>query len=510
MRLAALYGLLALFASAADKPGEEPFRPQYHYTPARNWMNDPNGLVYFDGEYHLFYQYNPKGDKWGHMSWGHAVSKNLLTWKHLPVALAEDKGAMIFSGSAVVDHANTTGFGKDGKPPLVAIYTAHYTKKPLQNQHLAYSTDRGRTWTKYAGNPVLDIGAKDFRDPKVIWHEGSKKWVMAVAWPDRRKVRFYSSPDLKKWTHLSDFGPAGSVEGIWECPDLFPLTCEGKTRWVLIVSVGSGAPAGGSGVQYFVGYFDGTTFTLDSHHPKKKDGDRVAPALWLDHGPDCYAAVTFSDIPARDGRRILLGWMSNWQYANDVPTSPWRNAMTIPRELSLTRTKAGPRLVSVPVRELKSYHGTRQQFKGGSASEATAWAKQAKLRSGPMDLTVEFAPAVKGNAGVKLFVGENEEIVVSVDRDKGLAVIERTRLGTMKFSPKFPGFATAPLPDRAGKVRCRILIDACSVEVFVDGGAEVLTALTFPSKQGRGVEFFAARGNALSGVVAYPITARRR
>ncbi len=511
MRFTTLCGLLvAASASTAGPPGAEPFRPQYHFTPAKNWMNDPNGLVYFEGEYHLFYQYNPEGDKWGHMSWGHAVSKDLLAWEHLPLALAEGDDAMIFSGSVVVDHANTSGFGRDGKPPLVAVYTAHHTKKPLQNQHLASSTDRGRTWTKYAKNPVLDIRAKDFRDPKVIWHAGSKQWVMAVAWPDERRVRFYGSPDLKAWAHLSDFGPAGSAEGIWECPDLFPLALGGKTRWVLLVSVGSGAPAGGSGVQYFVGDFDGTTFTLDPGHPKQKDGDKAAPALWLDRGPDCYAAVTFSDIPARDGRRILLGWMSNWQYANDIPTGPWRNAMTAPRELSLVATKAGPRLASAPARELESARSPKKQFTGGTAAEATAWAKKAELRSGPTDLTVEFAAAPKGNAGVRLFVGDGEETVVSVDRDKGLVVAERARSGNTAFSRQFHPFATAPLADPAGKVTLRILTDACSVEVFVGGGTEVLTALVFPSAKSGGVVFFAAEGDIISGAEAHTITAGRR
>src|SRR5882762_7364686 len=186
----------------------ERFRPQFHFTPATNWMNDPNGLVFYDGEYHLFYQYNPFGDKWGHMSWGHAISRDLIHWQHLPVALAEENGVMIFSGSAVVDWKNTSGFGQNGKPPLVAIYTGHYTTKPLQNQQIACSNDRGRTWTKFSGNPVLDIGEKDFRDPKVFWHEPSQRWVMVAAWPVHRKVRFYASPDLKQWTHLSDFGPA--------------------------------------------------------------------------------------------------------------------------------------------------------------------------------------------------------------------------------------------------------------------------------------------------------------
>ena len=325
--------------SAASSEGRaadlyrEPYRPQLHFTPERNWMNDPNGMVFYDREYHLFYQSNPFGDKWGHMSWGHAASRDLVHWEHLPLALAEEDGVMIFSGSAVVDSKNTSGFGRNGRPPLVAIYTGHYTSKPLQNQHIAYSTDRGRTWTKYSGNPVLDIGEKDFRDPRVFWHEPTKRWVMAVSWPAQRKVRFYASRDLKDWTHLSDFGPAGSTQGIWECPDLFPLRVENGTagvlpadrrapaptaaqpqagvpsaapeggrapdqKWVLVVNVGSGAPAGGSGCQYFVGDFDGNQFSVDHIHtadaPARPAGE---PALWADYGPDFYAAVSWNDIP---------------------------------------------------------------------------------------------------------------------------------------------------------------------------------------------------------------------
>lgn len=505
-----LFTLLAVCTGStllqAQEPYQERWRPQYHFTPAKNWMNDPNGMVYFEGEYHLFFQYNPEGDKWGHMSWGHAVSKDLLHWEHLPVALLEENDVMIFSGSVVVDWKNTSGLGKDGKPPLIALYTGHHTKKPLQEQHLAYSTDRGRTWTKYSSNPVLNIQEKDFRDPKIIWHEASKQWVMAVALPIQRQVRFYASGDLKFWKHLSDFGPAGSVEGIWECPDLFPMSCGGKIRWVLIVNIGSGAPAGGSGCQYFVGDFDGKTFVLDPAHPKLEKDRKGVPALWLDHGPDFYAAVTWSDVPATDGRRIALGWMSNWLYANDVPTQPWRSAMTVPRELQLVQTKAGPRLTSTPVRELVSLRSAEHQFGGGTAAEATAWAKKTGVQSGPLDLNLTFEPAQQGNAGVKLFVGEKEETIVSVDRDKGLVVIERTRSGANKFNPKFGDFSTAPLADPTGKVSLRILVDRCSVEVFINGGTESITALVLPSDTSRGLEFFGAKNlQSFAAIEAAPL-----
>jgi fructan beta-fructosidase len=495
-----LVGLVALTGvlshAYGGEPYREPWRPQFHFTPAKNWMNDPNGLVFYDGEYHLFYQYNPFGDKWGHMSWGHAVSRDLVHWEHLPVALREENDIMIFSGSAVVDWKNTSGFGKDGKPPLVAIYTGHYTKKPLQNQHLAYSNDRGRTWTKYAGNPVLDIGERDFRDPKVIWHEPSKRWVMTVAWSEHRKVRFYASPDLKSWTHLSDFGPAGPVEGVWECPDLFPLASGGKTKWVLIVNINAGAPGGGSGCQYFVGDFDGKRFLLDPSYPKKKVGQKHEPALWLDRGPDFYAAVTWSDIPPSDGRRIALGWMSNWQYANDVPTSPWRSAMTVPRELRLRSTPEGLRLVQKPVTALEKLRGPLLRFSGGTVEEANAWIKRSGLESSGLEMVIEFAPAMKGTAGVKLFKGEKEETVVAVNREQGRVSIDRTRSGNVAFHPKFPGIASVPIAKTGGRVKLHLFVDTGSVEVFVNDGESVLTSLALPSKVGRVVELFGPKDGA--------------
>lgn len=269
-RLILLLFVLVSSAKAAAPLYQEPWRPQFHFTPERNWMNDPNGLVFYEGEYHLFYQHNPEGNKWGHMSWGHAVSKDLVHWEHLPIALREENNVMIFSGSAVVDWKNTSGFGVDGKPPLVAIYTGHHTDRPRQDQRIAYSNDRGRTWTKYSGDPVLDIGEADFRDPKVFWHEPTKRWIMAVTWCNHHQVRLYGSPNLKDWTHLSDFGPAGATGSWWECPDLFPVSVEGRgnrQKWVMIVN-GGGLPNGGPGCQYFVGDFDGTTFTLDPTYPK--------------------------------------------------------------------------------------------------------------------------------------------------------------------------------------------------------------------------------------------------
>ncbi len=501
---------------AADRY-EEPSRPRFHFSPERTWTNDPNGMVFFEGEYHLFYQDNPFGAKWGHMSWGHAASRDLVHWEHLPVALAEENGVMIFSGSAVVDWHNTSGFGKDGKPPMVAIYTGHYTGKPLQNQQIAYSTDRGRTWTKFAGNPVLDIGERDFRDPRVFWHEPTKCWVMAVAWPTHRKVRFYASPNLKDWKHLSDFGPAGATEGVWECPDLFPLGFQGKEKWVLIVNVSSGAPVGGSGCQYFIGDFDGKRFSLDGSPSKtrvaieKSQGSSASAAkdaaLWADYGPDFYAAVSWNDIPKSDGRRLWLGWMSNWIYANDVPTAPWRGAMSIPRELSLRATAEGVRLVQTPIRELQSLRGEERRFNGGTMEEANAWLKQNVTSGYPLELSVEFEPASKGRQGLALFKGAGEETIVGIDRVERRVYLDRTRSGNVKFHNKFPGVYAAPLAAaREGRVRLHVFVDACSIEVFVNDGERVVTALVFPSDNDRGVEVFSTNeGDRISGLDVWPL-----
>jgi levanase len=278
--LAASTGLAGATGSASAAPAEpssfaEPYRPQFHYTPAKNWMNDPNGLVYYQGEYHLFYQHNPNGNSWGDMSWGHAVSTDLVHWKELPLAISHDSNEMVFSGSVVVDHQNTTGFGTNKYPPLVAIYTSALKGRQGQDQSLAYSLDRGRTWTKYDGNPVLDIENNEFRDPKVQWYAPTESWLMTVVKATERKVAFYSSKDLKTWDHLSDSGPQGAVAGVWECPDLFPLPVDGNTKkrkWVLLVSLNPGHLYGGSGTQYFVGEFDGTTFTPDD------DGSYEPPA----------------------------------------------------------------------------------------------------------------------------------------------------------------------------------------------------------------------------------------
>ena len=298
----------------------EQYRPQFHFTPKAHWMNDPNGMVYLNGKYHLFFQYNPDSTVWGPMHWAHAISKDMIHWKEQPISLYPDSLGTIFSGSAVIDKDNTAGFGKNA---MVAIFTHHNKKIEDQKtglhqyQSLAYSLDEGKTWTKYKGNPVLpNPGIWDFRDPKVMWHTATGKWIMTLATKDR--ITFYSSPNLKKWTKESEFGEKlGAHGGVWECPDLFPLELEGKTHWVLLVSINPGGPNGGSATQYFTGDFDGKTFKPDAEKQK-----------WMDYGTDNYAGVTFSNTGAR---KVLMGWMNNWNYANVVPTKAWRGATTLPR-----------------------------------------------------------------------------------------------------------------------------------------------------------------------------------
>ena len=467
----------------------EPFRPQYHFSPSKNWMNDPNGLVFYKGEYHLFYQYNPFGNTWGHMSWGHAVSRDMVHWEHLPVALQEENGVMIFSGSAVVDWQNSSGLCRSPDPRdkscLVAIYTGR--TETSQTQHIAFSNDRGRTWTKYSGNPVIDLNMRDFRDPKVIWHEESKKWVMVTVLAKEKKVRFFGSSNLREWTALSDFGPAGAAEGVWECPDLFPLAVEGvpgARRWVLVVSLNPGGPAGGSGGRYFVGGFDGKKF-LSENPP-----DRV---LWIDFGKDFYAVQAFSDIPPSDGRRIWIGWLTNWQYARQEPTSPWRTAQSIPRRVQLRKFSDGVRLVQEPIAELRRLREGELRLRNRSISEAN---KSLSSRPGAAwEMIVDLALGGASEAGLRIRKGTTEETIIGVRQNPPQVFVDRTRSGNTGFHEKFTGTHTAPL--RPGNtVRLHLFIDWSSVELFANHGEVVLSDRIFPSPRSEAIEFFASGGDA--------------
>jgi len=439
-----LRAILAL-ALCSTALAQEPYRPLVHFSPQKNWTNDPNGLVYFEGEYHLFFQYNPSGDQWGHMSWGHAVSTDLVHWRELPVAIPEENGIMIFTGSVVVDRANSSGFCTRGKACMVAIYTGHQDK--LQTQNIAFSNDRGRTWTKFAGNPVLDLHMSDFRDPNVLWHEASKRWIMAVSLPNDHTVAFYGSANLKQWTRLSEFGPSGATGGQWECPDLFELPLDGKAanmRWVLKVGINPGAVAGGSGEQYFVGQFDGTRFV----------DQNPGQTLWADYGKDCYCGLTFNNSP----KPTLLAWMSNWQYADKLPTHPWRGQMTIPRELSLRKFPEGVRLVQTPVPLPRGGRVT-----GDGDIPITTRASLIHVR-------------VDANAGWKLIFPNGAFAEIGYDSLRQEIFVDRTHAGDI--GKDFPARTAAPLTI-AGPLVLEILIDGDSIEVFAGGGRIVLTNLVF-------------------------------
>ena len=476
-RLAAFAILLTLGGLYAAGPPARTagglWRLQYHFTPPYNWTNDPNGLVFYQGEYHLFYQFNPFGTKWGHMSWGHAVSSDLLHWRDLPVALREENGIMIFSGSAVVDEHNSSGFciphGGDASC-LVAIYTGHTPQR--QTQNVAFSNDRGRTWTKYKGNPVIDLHLKDFRDPKVFWYEPEHKWVMVSTLADQHKLRFFASPDLIHWAALSDFGPAGAVGGVWECPDLFELPVEGtsETRWILVVNVNPGGIAGGSGTQYFVGKFDGHQFTNDAG---------ASDALWMDYGKDYYAAVSFFGHKQDDAKRIMVGWFSNWQYANDTPETEWRGAMALPREISLYKSAGGIRVRQVPVRELASLR-----------TPLSADAKGKNIASGnQMEIEIGYGRQRSGRYGLRVFQGPSDYTEIGVDAAKDILYLDRSHSGVVNFSKNFPGVQQAPLPS-GEPLKLNIFLDHSSVEVFAGGGRVTMADRVYPSAADNRVELF--------------------
>jgi len=470
-------------------PTTDLYRPKFHFTPPANFINDPNGLVFYRGEYHLFYQHNPFGDTWGHMSWGHAVSSDLVRWQHLPVALREEDGVMIFSGSAVVDWRNTSGLGGGADPPLIAIYTGHSATE--QTQHIAYSLDAGRTWTKYAGNPVIAIGSRNFRDPKVFWHEATGRWIMVTVLADQHRVRFYGSPDLIHWKHLSDFGPAGSTVGEWECPDLFPLSVEGEqnsVRCVLKVDVGPGNLPHGMCGQYFVGWFDGVQFVNDNPPDL---------ALWADHGMDFYAVQSWSDMPATDGRRLWLAWMNNWRYANTIPTSPWRGAMTIPRALALRRFPEGLRLVQRPAAELASLRRNHFGRAGLPVDDANRQFRASGMADDALEIIADFRLAGATEVGLRVRAGEDEATVAGYDAVAQQIFVDRTHSGDASFSPDFPDRHAAPLASADGRIRLHVFVDRCSVELFGGGGRAVITDLIFPSPSSTGLEVYAVGGDAV-------------
>jgi sucrose-6-phosphate hydrolase SacC (GH32 family) len=574
---------------------QEEYRPHYHFTPPANWMNDPNGLVYFDGEYHLFYQHNPEGIRWGHMSWGHAVSRDLVRWEHLPIALPELPDFMAFSGSVVVDETNSAGFGPKA---MIALYTGYRPSSGHQAQYLAYSVDRGRTWTRYGNKPILDIQSTDFRDPKVFRY--GDEWRMVIALPTERRVSFYSSTDLKSWTWLSNFGPQGAVGGAWECPDLFELPVEnwpGQSRWVLQVDLDRQSRAGGSGGQYFLGQFDGRRFTVDrpseplptpdgrdiapnwtvksgniqavggvvqsddpgtglaestsfqidrpwlnfqmrgGRHPgtlgirlmvdgqtarettgfnstefgptawdvtpwigqtgklqffdeseqlwgrlsirdaqlsNQKAPQSVGQGRWVDYGPDFYACVSFAGTA---DPKIWLAWMSNWLYAQDMPTYPWRSAMTFPRRVFLKRMGDSVELCQWPVRQLSDFRADEKSLEFETLTNNLAADSFTKTQSGELYVKIHQGEA----HGIKI---ELLGLSYLIDFDNRTLTLSRGN-GQTDFHETFPLQTTIPLRLEEDRFEATLLYDQSSVELFTDDGAVTVTTRTFPAGQTR-------------------------
>ena len=454
---------------------KEPYRPQFHFSPEKKWMNDPNGMVYYKGVYHLFYQYYPEDIVWGPMHWGHATSSDLIHWKHHQIALYPDELGYIFSGSAVMDIENTSGLGTKENPAMIAVFTYHNMefekagKINTQTQGLAYSLDEGKTWKKYEANPIINnTTLKDFRDPKVFWNAATKQWNLVLVAGDR--AQFYTSSNLLQWKLESEFGQdKGAHGGVWECPDVFPLKINGtkEEKWVLLISINPGGPNGGSATQYFVGDFDGKKFTTNQKETK-----------WVDYGTDNYAGVTYNDAP--NGERLFVGWMSNWNYARNTPTSNWRSAMTLPRTLSLSKINGDYVLQSKPVAQINTIKTTDYSAKKMVVSKENATTlNYSNLNQSQIHFTAE-------NKNLKIVFSNdaNDSLVLEYDAKNKLFSVDRRQSGKVDFEKSFGEMIhTAPTENlTTAIIDFQIILDWSSIEIFLNGGVYSLTEQIFPNQ----------------------------
>lgn len=455
-----------------DVANREKYRPVFHHTPLYGWMNDPNGMFYKDGVWHLYYQYNPYGSKWQNMTWGHSTSSDLVNWEHLPNAIKPDGLGSMFSGSCAIDVEGSAGFGKDA---VVAMYTSAGTS---QMQSLAASHDDGTTYEKYPGNPVLTLES-EARDPNMFWNPETKKWTLVLAHALDKEMLFFTSPDMKEWTLTGDFGKGlGAQDGVWECPDLFELPVDGtdNTKWVLICNINPGGPFGGSGIQYFVGDFDGKTFTSDT------DASGKVPTKWLDYGKDNYALVSWSDTP--DNRRTAIGWMSNWQYAADVPTKQFRSANTLPREIGLFTAPDGEIYAySAPSPELEQLRGTlvKKVAKASIGSKPSVYSLPME-NGGVCEILVDIDALKSSSVNLTLSNKAGEKVVMTYKPVERTMSFDRTQSGITDFSESFPAVTIAPTHETSGEITLRIFIDRSSIELFGNDGQFVMTNLVFPSE----------------------------
>ena len=443
-------------ADTFDTTNREKYRPAYHHTPLYGWMNDPNGMFYKDGRWHLYYQWNPYGSKWQNMTWGHSSSADLVRWEHHPAAIEANGLGTVFSGSSVVDSANTAGFGRDA---VVALYTSADVN---QTQSLAHSSDGGMTFEIYPGNPVLTLES-EARDPNMFWDADNGRWVMSLAHALDHEMLFFTSPDLKEWTLQGSFGKGiGAQDGVWECPDLFRLKVDGsgEEKWVLVCNINPGGPFGGSATQYFTGDFDGKTFIADT------DAEGAIPTKWMDYGKDHYATVSWSDAP--DNRRVLIGWMSNWQYAGEVPTMQYRSANTLPREAGLFRAPDGQLyLSSSPVAELgalrdKPSVSVRNKPAGGNGRNFPL----PDSNGGACEILLDIDSRKAASVDITISNNDGESVILSYDTKAHTLSFDRRRSGITDFSQDFPTVTTAPTFETDGKLSLRIFIDRSSIEVF--------------------------------------------
>jgi levanase/fructan beta-fructosidase len=482
--------LPAAFACGQDgiKPTPQ-WRPAYHFTPLKNWTNDPNGLIFLDGKYHLYNQQNPYGIGWGHMSWGHATSTDLVHWEHLPLAMPEtiDKDTTWrFSGSAVWDKNNTSGLCNAGGC-LIAVYTADQPNLKKESQFIAYSNDRGRTFTNYVHNPVIDLNKRDFRDPNVTWSTQLNKWLMVVALPREYKVRFYASSNLRDWDLLSEFGPGGYTRAAWECPFLVPLTVEGKgsEKWVLVVSAGGAEK--GTYMQYFTGMFDGRTFTNDN------PSDTV---LTVDYGDCLYAAIPWNGTPGKN--KTYIGWLTPGPQA----TYPWTGQMSIPRDLSLRETPRGLRLVQTPAALIRKNLDNLSHHRVMEAKDLAIHAQKWKTMPGnaywiEADITVDAGTT----AGFLLAAKDSTTGTrIGFDAARNQLFVDRSHAGGGKIKAGREVQTIDATP--AGKtLHLEILVDRSSLEVFADHGLYALSTQIFPDEDANSIYLYSNGGNAVINAI---------
>ena len=474
----------SVFAQTDVKPTPQ-WRPLYHFSPPENWTNDPNGLIFLNGKFNLYYQHNPFANKWGHMSWGHATSTNLLSWTNLPVAIPEvishDTVTYVYSGSAVLDKYNTSGFGRAGHAPVVAIFTADLPNQHKEEQHIAYSNDGGLTFKQYIGNPVIDLNKRDFRDPNVFWHGPTKQWIMTVAVVDEHMVRIYGSKNLKQWTKLSDFGPAGFTKNGWECPSLLPLTVDNnpaKTKWVLFVSCGGDH---GPLMQYYVGDFDGITF---------KNNNPVDKVLTVDYGDAFYAAIAWRDAPAN--KKILLGWLQNGR----PETSPWKGQMSIPHDLTVRTTPEGLRLFQQPstivTAPLLKKDKTVAKSNISLDNKNLPLSAKGRFDGNAYWIKAEFKAGDFNKCGFNVAEDKanSKKVIVGYDAVKQELFIDCTS-AEKENKDASNLIQTAPMKPVNGVVKIQVLMDKSSLEVIGNDGEKVISTMIYPGTETNGLSMFA-------------------